>query len=131
MAEGRPRLVAVAGQEERAGRPGERAGRWRRLAVPVLAGALALSALGWALAGREARELAQQLETTRGALAAAEGRLAALESQRAQVQTQVQALAAEAAALAGRLGELEALVAADLEAAGETQVTGSEDEATR
>jgi len=131
MAEGRPRLVAVGVQDERASRPGERGRRWRRLVVPLLAGALALSALGWALAGREARELARQLEATSSALVAAEERLAALESRRAQVQTQVQALAAEAAALAGRLGELEALVAADPEAAGETQATGSEDEATR
>jgi septal ring factor EnvC (AmiA/AmiB activator) len=129
MPEGRPRLVAVGDPPERAGRVGSRAlPPRRRLVVPLLAIALALCALGWGLARREAAALARDLEATRSALAAAEQRLAALESQRTQVRTQVQALAADAAAFAGRLGELEALVAADPEPAGDAQTTGNEAE---
>jgi hypothetical protein len=129
MADGRPRLVAVGDPPERAGRAGERAlPPRRRLVVPLLAVALALCVLGWGLARREASALAHELAATQGALADASLRLEALESQRAQVRTQLQALASDAAAFAGRLGELEALVAADLEAAGDAQTTGNESE---
>ena len=129
MPEGRPRLVAVGDPPERAGRVGSRALPPRgRLVVPLLAVALALCALGWGLARREASSLAHDLAATQQALAAAEQRLAALESQRAQVRTQVQALAADAAAFAGRLGELEALVGTDPEPAGDAQATGNEAE---
>jgi hypothetical protein len=122
MAEVRPRLVAVGGPAERAGRAGERAlPPRRRLVVPLLAAALVLCALGWGLARRDANALSRELAATQGALAEASLRLEALESQRAQVRTQVQALAADAAAFAGRLGELEALVAADLEPAARTE----------
>jgi hypothetical protein len=127
MPDGRPRLVAVGDPPVRAGRAGERAlPARRRLVVPLLVVALVLCALGWGLARREAGALARELAATQGALAAASLRLEALESQRAQVRTQVQALAADAAAFVGRLGELEALVAVDLEAAGEAQATGNE-----
>ena len=129
MAEGRPRLVAVGDPPERAGRAGERALPPRRqLVVPLLAVALALCALGWGMARREAGVLSRELAVTRGALAEAEGRLEALESQRVRVRTQLQALAADAAAFAGRLGELEALVAVAPEAAGDAQATGNEGE---
>jgi hypothetical protein len=129
VADGRPRLVAVGGPAERAGRTGERALPPRRkLVVPLLAVALALCALGWGLARRDANALARELAATQGALAEASLRLEALESQRAQVRTQVQALAADAAAFAGRLGELEALVATDLEPAAEAQTTGNAEE---
>jgi hypothetical protein len=129
MPEGRPRLVAVGDAPARPGRAGDRALPPRRkVVVPLLGVALVLCALGWGLARREAGALSRELATTQGALAAAEQRLAALESQRVQVRTQVQALAADAAAFAGRLGELEALVGADPEPAGEAQATGSEAE---
>jgi hypothetical protein len=126
MPDGRPRLVAVGARAERAGRAGEHtAPPRRRLLVPLLAAALALCALGWGLARREANALSRELAATRSALAEAGLRL---ESQRAQVRTQVQALAADAAAFAGRLGELEALVAGDLEVAADAQATGNEAE---
>jgi hypothetical protein len=129
MPDGRPRLVAVGARAERAGRAGEHtAPPRRRLLVPLLAAALALCALGWGLARREANALSRELAATRSALAEAGLRLEALESQRAQVRTQVQALAADAAAFAGRLGELEALVAGDLEVAADAQATGNEAE---
>jgi hypothetical protein len=130
MAEGRPRLVAVGDAPERAGGALPRAARRPRLVVPLLAGALVVCAIGWAFAGREASVLGRELEATRSALAAAELRLTTLESQRAQVHAQVEALAAEAAAFAGRLGELEALVASDHQAATPPQATGSESERT-
>ena len=130
MAEGRPRLVAVGEPPERAGGAKPRAARRTGLAVPLLAGALVVSVLGWAYAGRQASVLGRELEATRTALAAAELRLGALESQRAQVRAQVEALAAEAAAFAGRLGELEALVAADQPPAAPVQAGGNEGQRT-
>ena len=129
MADGRPRLVAVADPAERARGTGERAAPpRRRILVPGLAVALAVCALGWGLARREAAVLSRELAAKQSALAEAELRLEAAAAQRAQVRTHVEALAADAAAFAGRLDELEALVASDLEPAGHAQPTGSESE---
>jgi hypothetical protein len=129
MADGRPRLVAVGDPSERALRLGERAAPpRRRILVPGLAVALALSALGWGLARHEATLLSRELAAKQSALAEAEMRLEAAEAQRAQVRTHVQALAADAAAFAGRLDELEALVASDLEPANDMQPAGKENE---
>jgi len=125
MSEGRPRLVAVPEQRPvGAQQPGPR--RVSRHAVWLLAVALALAALGWGMARREAALLTRELEATRGALSAAQGRLEVAEAQRARVRTHVEALAAEASAFAGRLGELEALVSGDLEPANDTQPAGKE-----
>jgi septal ring factor EnvC (AmiA/AmiB activator) len=124
MADPRPRLVAVGEPAERPGRARDRADR-QRLVVLLLAGVLVLCAVGWGLASREAGVLARQLAETQSALAQAEERLQALEAERAEVRTRVEALAADAAAFAGRLGELEALVAADHAPAAHAQPPGN------
>jgi hypothetical protein len=126
MPDPRPRLVAVGEPSERLSRVRERAPQ-QRLVVWLLGVVLALCAVGWGLASREAGVLTRQLAETQGALVQAEQRLATLEAQRAQVRAHVEALAADAAAFAGRLGELEALVAPDLEPAADAQPAGRSD----
>ncbi len=127
MAEGRPHLVAVGdAKPDAAAEAGEGSSRPSRLPLVLLALALVVCAFGWAQSRNEAGRLAGELAASQQALAVANERIAAEEGRRAAVQDHVQGLRTDATALAGRLAELEALVAADLEPAADAQAIGNE-----
>jgi hypothetical protein len=125
--EGRPHLVAVGDPvpeseaEAAAGASGP-----NRLPLVLLVVALVVCAFGWARSRSEVSQLSAELTATEQALATANGRLAAEEARRSAVQGHVQGLQDDAAAFAGRLSDLEALVAADLQPAADAQATGNE-----
>lgn len=122
MAEGRPRLVAVA---ESLAAAKER-GRGQRI-LWLLAALALLCAVGWALAQRESNRLERELAATQRSLAEATASLDAIETQRAEARSQLRALATEASALAERLTGLEALLATDPATAADAQDVRSED----
>jgi hypothetical protein len=124
MAEGRPRLVAVA---ETASPPAANERRGGRRLVWLLAASTLLCAVGWGLARRESNRLTGELEAAQISLARATASLEAIEAQRAEARSRLQALAFEASALAERLTGLEALLASDPAQAADAQPTRSED----
>jgi hypothetical protein len=125
MAEGRPRLVAMA--EPSAQAPDRPARGGPRLAVALAVLAL-VCAIGWMLSARESGRLEGELAAARTELAGAQARLDAIESQRAEARAQLQALAAEANVLSELIRGLETLLATDPVAAEEAQPMRNEAE---
>jgi septal ring factor EnvC (AmiA/AmiB activator) len=125
MAEGRPRLVAVAEPPDGPAAAERRAGR--RLTWFLAALAL-LCAAGWGLARRESSQLAGELAAAQTELSRAQASLQAIEAQRAEVRSQLEALATDASALSERLTGLEALLATDPVRAADAQPMRSEED---
>jgi hypothetical protein len=124
VSEGRPHLVAVSDPPPEA--EGAEESGPNRLPLVLLVVALVVCAFGWARSRSEVAQLGAELTSTEQALATANGRLAAEEARRSAVQGHVQGLQDDAAAFAGRLADLEALVAADLQPAADAQASGNE-----
>jgi hypothetical protein len=125
MAEGRPRLMAVA--EPTAAAPVRPARGGLRLAA-VLAVLALVCALGWILSARESSRLEAELAAARSELAGAQEKLAVIESQRVEARAQLQALAAEANVVVELIRGLDQLLATDPASAGDAQPMGNEAE---
>ena len=107
MTDQNPRLAVVSGDAEVSPDSREGAASKRRGRNPlswIMAGALVLSALGWFLQAREARELAASLEVTQSALGRAQAELRAYDQHLSEVGDQL-------GVLGDQLDSLQALVA--------------------
>jgi uncharacterized protein HemX len=108
MSEQNPRLAVVSEQPEVSPHAGERSAPDRGRRGPlfwILAGALAVCAVGWLFQAREARELAASLEATRTALLRAQDELRAYDRHLSEVGDRVAVLRQQIDALQALIDE--------------------------